>query len=101
MAPNPAKLSSYGLTLQDIVVALDKNNNNVGAGYIEKQGEQYLIRAPGQVKSIEDIGNIILGNVSGVPIRIRDVAQVEVGKELRTGAATETAAKWCLEPPSC
>ncbi|EPK3139384.1 CusA/CzcA family heavy metal efflux RND transporter [Enterobacter cloacae] len=89
VAPNPAKLSSYGLTLQDIVVALDKNNNNVGAGYIEKQGEQYLIRAPGQVKSIEDIGNIILGNVSGVPIRIRDVAQVEVGKELRTGAATE------------
>lgn len=89
VAPNPAKLSSYGLTLQDIVVALDKNNNNVGAGYIEKQGEQYLIRAPGQVKSIEDIGNIILGNVSGVPIRIRDVAQVEIGKELRTGAATE------------
>lgn len=89
VAPNPAKLSSYGLTLQDVVVALDKNNNNVGAGYIEKQGEQYLIRAPGQVRSMEDIGNIILGNVSGVPIRIRDVAQVEIGKELRTGAATE------------
>ena len=89
VAPNPAKLSSYGLTLQDVVVALDKNNNNVGAGYIEKQGEQYLIRAPGQVRSMEDIGNIILGNVSGVPIRIRDVAQVEIGKELRTGTATE------------
>ncbi|WP_026600290.1 efflux RND transporter permease subunit [Methylomonas sp. 11b] len=89
VAPIPEKLASYGLTLQDIVVALDRNNNNVGAGYIEKHGEQYLIRAPGQVSSIEDIGNIILGNVQGVPIRIRDVGQVEFGRELRTGAATE------------
>ncbi len=89
VAPIPEKLASYGLTLQDIVAALDRNNNNVGAGYIEKHGEQYLIRAPGQVHSIEDIGNIILGNVQGVPIRIRDVGQVEFGRELRTGAATE------------
>jgi len=89
VAPIPEKLASYGLTLQDIVTALARNNNNVGAGYIEKNGEQYLIRAPGQVSSIEDIGNIILGNVQGVPIRIRDVGQVEFGRELRTGAATE------------
>jgi cobalt-zinc-cadmium resistance protein CzcA len=89
VAPIPEKLVSYGLTLQDIVTALDRNNNNVGAGYIEKRGEQYLIRAPGQVHSIEDIGNIILGNVQGVPIRIRDVGEVEIGRELRTGAATE------------
>lgn len=89
VAPIPEKLASYGLALQDIVTALDRNNNNVGAGYIEKHGEQYLIRAPGQVSSIEDIGNIILGNVQGVPIRIRDVGEVEIGRELRTGAATE------------
>jgi cobalt-zinc-cadmium resistance protein CzcA len=89
VAPNPAKLSSYGLTLDSIVTALEKNNNNVGAGYIEKRGEQYLIRAPGQVKTIDDISNIILANVDGVPIRIRDVAQVEIGQELRTGAATD------------
>jgi cobalt-zinc-cadmium resistance protein CzcA len=89
VAPNPEKLASYGLTLQDIVTALDRNNNNVGAGYIEKRGEQYLIRAPGQVHSIEDIRNVILGNVQGVPIRIRDVGEVEIGRELRTGAATE------------
>jgi len=89
VAPIPEKLASYGLTLQDIVTALDRNNNNVGAGYIEKRGEQYLIRAPGQVHSIEDIGNIILGNVQGVPIRIRDVGEVQIGRELRTGAATE------------
>jgi cobalt-zinc-cadmium resistance protein CzcA len=89
VAPNPEKLASYGLTLQDIVTALDRNNNNVGAGYIEKRGEQYLIRAPGQVHSIEDMRNIILGNVQGVPIRIRDVGEVDIGRELRTGAATE------------
>ena len=89
IAPVPEKLASYGLTLQDIVIALARNNNNIGAGYIEKNGEQYLIRAPGQVGSIEDIGNIILGNVQGVPIRIRDVGAVDIGHELRTGAATE------------
>ena len=89
VAPVPEKLASYGLTLRDIVTALDRNNNNVGAGYIEKRGEQYLIRAPGQVNSIEDIRNIILGNAQGVPIRIRDVGEVEIGRELRTGAATE------------
>ncbi|HWW06970.1 CusA/CzcA family heavy metal efflux RND transporter [Collimonas sp.] len=89
VAPVPEKLASYGLTLQDIVTALDRNNSNVGAGYIEKRGEQLLIRAPGQVSSIEDIRNIILGNVQGVPIRIRDVGEVGIGRELRTGAATE------------
>lgn len=89
VAPVPEKLASYGLTLQDIVTALDRNNSNVGAGYIEKRGEQYLIRAPGQVNSIEDIRNIILSNAQGVPIRIRDVGDVVIGRELRTGAATE------------
>ncbi|WP_034294236.1 CusA/CzcA family heavy metal efflux RND transporter [Herbaspirillum sp. RV1423] len=89
VAPSPEKLASYGLTLQSVAAALEKNNGNVGAGYIERRGEQYLIRAPGQVGSVEDIGNIILGSVQGVPIRITDVAQVGIGRELRTGAATE------------
>lgn len=89
VAPIPERLASYGLTLQDIVTALDRNNNNAGAGYIEKRGEQLLIRAPGQVQSIDDIRNIILSNVQGVPIRIRDVGEVDIGRELRTGAATE------------
>ncbi|MFC7287386.1 CusA/CzcA family heavy metal efflux RND transporter [Herminiimonas glaciei] len=89
VAPVAERLASYGLNLQDIVTALERNNGNVGAGYIEKRGEQLLIRAPGQVQSIADIGNIILGNVQGVPIRIRDVGEVQIGRELRTGAATE------------
>ncbi|MDP3672665.1 MAG: CusA/CzcA family heavy metal efflux RND transporter [Telluria sp.] len=89
VTPNPTKLASYNLTLQDIVVALDRNNNNVGAGYIEKRGEQFLIRIPGQVRTVEDIRNVILSNVQSVPIRMRDVAEVGVGRELRTGAATD------------
>jgi cobalt-zinc-cadmium resistance protein CzcA len=89
VTPNPTKLLAYRVTFQDIVNALDRNNNNVGAGYIEKRGEQYLIRAPGQVRSIEDMRNVILKKVEGVPIRIRDVADVAVGRELRTGAATD------------
>jgi cobalt-zinc-cadmium resistance protein CzcA len=89
IAPDPAKLLAHGLTMTDMVTALERNNANVGAGYIEKRGEQYLIRAPGQVKSVEDIGNVILGNAGGIPLRVQDVAEVGVGKELRTGAATD------------
>ena len=89
VAPDPQRLASHGLTLQDVVTALDRNNGNAGAGYIEKRGEQLLVRAPGQVRSLDDIGDIILANVAGVPVRVRDVAQVGVGRELRTGAATE------------
>ena len=89
VAPYPEKLAAYGISLQDVVTALERNNSNVGAGYIEKQGEQLLIRAPGQVASKSDIGNIVVANVQGVAIRIRDVADVVLGRELRTGAATE------------
>ena len=89
VAPLPDRLVAHGLTLQDMVAAIERNNSNVGAGYIEKRGEQYLIRAPGQVANIDDIGNIVVGSRQSVPIRIRDVAEVGIGKELRTGAATE------------
>ncbi len=89
VTPDPAKLSSYNLTLKHIVDAVERNNGNVGAGYIERRGEQYLIRAPGQVRSLDDIRNTILSSVEGVPIRVRDVAEVGIGRELRTGAATE------------
>lgn len=89
ISPIPERLASLGVTLQDIVTALDRNNGNVGAGYIEKRGEQYLIRAPGQVKTLEDIGNVILSSAGGVPIRVRDVAEIGIGRELRTGAATD------------
>jgi cobalt-zinc-cadmium resistance protein CzcA len=89
VAPQPQRLASYGLTLQDVLTALERNNGNAGAGYIEKRGEQLLVRAPGQVRSLEDIRNIVLRSADGVPVRVRDVAEVDIGRELRTGAATE------------
>ncbi|TAM03717.1 MAG: CusA/CzcA family heavy metal efflux RND transporter [Paraburkholderia sp.] len=88
IAPNPTRLMSYGLTLAEVVRAIERNNDNVGAGYIEKRGEQYLVRVPGQVGSVDDIANIVLTNAGGVPVRVKDIAQVDIGKELRTGAAT-------------
>jgi len=89
VAPDPAKLVAHGLSLDDLVTALERNNANVGAGYIERRGEQYLIRAPGQVQGMADIGSIVVKQAQGVSVRIRDVAEVVLGKELRTGAATE------------
>ncbi|MBC9904885.1 MULTISPECIES: CusA/CzcA family heavy metal efflux RND transporter [Achromobacter] len=88
VAPSTEKLASYGLALTDIMAALDRNNANIGAGYIERKGEQYLIRAPGQVRSMDDIRDVVLASVEGQAIRIRDVAEVSIGRELRTGAAT-------------
>lgn len=89
ITPDPAKLVRYKLGLTDLVEALQRNNANVGAGYIERNGEQNLIRVPGQVQNIPDIENIVVANFEGTPVRIRDVAEVALGKELRTGAATE------------
>lgn len=89
VAPEMATLSAYGLDLDDVVTAIGKNNGNLGAGYIERAGEQYLVRAPGQVGSIEDIANIVVATIRGMPVRVRDVATVSLGRELRTGAATE------------
>jgi cobalt-zinc-cadmium resistance protein CzcA len=96
IAPNPTKLMSYGLTLADIVRAVERNNENVGAGYIEKRGEQYLVRVPGQAGSVDDLANIVLANSGGVPVRVRDVARVDIGRELRTGAATSNGEETVL-----
>jgi cobalt-zinc-cadmium resistance protein CzcA len=89
VTPDPAQLIRHGLSLRDVMEALVRNNNNVGAGYIEHNGEQYLIRAPGQVADLEDIRRIVVALDDDVPVTISDVAEVLLGKELRTGAATE------------
>jgi cobalt-zinc-cadmium resistance protein CzcA len=88
IAPDPLKLVQFGLDWQDIVTAVAANNDNASAGYIEKNGEQYLIRAPGQVQSLDDIRRIVVTHRSGVPVPLDAVADVYFGKELRTGAAT-------------
>ena len=89
VTPRPERLSAYGLTMGEVIAALESNNANVGAGYVERYGEQYLVRVPGQASGIADLSSVIVTNRGGVPIRIADVADVIIGKELRTGAATQ------------
>jgi len=88
ITPHPDRLVALKLTFRDLVDALEKNNANVGAGYIERNGEQYLVRSPGQVKSPADLRAIVVSARGGLPIRIGDVADVKEDHELRTGAAT-------------
>jgi cobalt-zinc-cadmium resistance protein CzcA len=94
--PDPGRLMAYKIGFRDVMTALANNNANVGAGYIERNGEQYLVRTPGQVSSIEEIRDIVIGSRGGVPVRIRDIAEVQEGKELRTGAATVNGAETVL-----
>ncbi|MDQ7280409.1 CusA/CzcA family heavy metal efflux RND transporter [Stenotrophomonas sp. Sm6012] len=89
ITPDPAQLVALGFTLNDVVAAVMRNNQNIGAGYIERNGQQFLVRVPGQLANLDAIGNIVLDRRDGVPIRVRDVASVGEGKELRTGAATQ------------
>ncbi|MGC1478963.1 MAG: efflux RND transporter permease subunit, partial [Chthoniobacterales bacterium] len=89
VTPDPERLIAYGLSMNDLLRALEMNNANVGAGYIERNGEQNLIRVPGQVKDIADIEAIIVDHRDGTPITVRDVAEVLMGRELRTGEANE------------
>lgn len=85
VAPWPDKLVAHGIDWRELVQALERNNANVGAGYIERRGEQVLIRAPGQLAGVEDIADIVIRG----SVRVRDVADVGIGQELRSGAATD------------
>ncbi len=86
--PDPTRLMAHKLSFRDVMTALAANNANVGAGYIERNGEQYLVRYPGQVANAEDIHDIPIVSRAGMPLRIRDVAEVREGQELRSGAAS-------------
>ena len=89
VTPNVEQLATLRLSLTDVVEALEKNNANQGAGYVERAGEQILIRVPGQAADEADLSQIIVATRGGVPIRVGDIAEVVIGSELRTGAATE------------
>lgn len=82
------QLNSLGLTIPHVYEALEKNNENTGGSYIEQQSNVYFIRGLGQVKSLDDIGNIVVTNTGGSPILIRDIAKVQFGSATRYGAVT-------------
>ena len=86
--PDPARLRAYGLTLDDVLLALEHNNQAVGAGFLPRKGEQYLVHTDGRLSSPDDIDQVVVATRSGVPIHVHDVATVGLGRELRTGAAT-------------
>jgi len=87
--PDPQKLAAIGLSFSDVVEVLERNNASTGAGFLEQRGESYVVRADGRLETIEQIGNVVLSTRGGIPLYIRDVAAVTLGKELRTGSASE------------
>lgn len=88
VAVNPARLQAIDVTLMDVFDALEKNNSISGGAYIEKKSESYFIRGDGQVKSIEDIENILVKNKGGIPVLVKDVAKVHFGYANRFGSIT-------------
>ena len=96
VTPYPARLLELGVTLEDLVTALQSNNANRGAGYIENNGQQLLVRSPGQLQTISDIEQVVIANRNGAPVKVTDVATVAIGKELRTGAATRDGVETVL-----
>ena len=87
--PDPHKLLSLGLSFADVIKALERNNAGIGAGYIERRGESYVVRSSGRVENATDIGNIVLTSKNGVPVYLKDIAEIGVGRELRTGSASQ------------
>ena len=84
----PDRLTSYGITLQQVFQALEKNNANASGNFIEHGSEQYVVRGLGLVKDTKDIENIIVTTRNHAPVFVRDVAEVVIGAELRQGALT-------------
>ncbi|MBV8313246.1 MAG: efflux RND transporter permease subunit [Planctomycetaceae bacterium] len=84
----PRKLAKYTLTLDDVSRALRENNANVGGGYVTTAGESSLVQGVGRVASLETIAGVVIASHKGVPVRIRDVAEVTIGHAIRRGAVT-------------
>ncbi len=88
VSPIPSKLLAYGLTLDEVMEALAKNNASQGAGYIERNGAQYLIRSPGQVTNLDDVRRVVVKVMNGAPLTLGEVAEIAWGGALRTGSST-------------
>ena len=83
---DPARLHYYDLTIEDLYLAVQRNNANSGGGILPQGAEQYLVRGVGLINSLDDIRSIVLKQTNGTPVYIRDVAQVSFGEEVRYGA---------------
>lgn len=87
--PDPARMAAYGLSFSDLVEALEQANLSVGANYVQRGGEAFLVRADARIRSLDEIARAVVANRGGVPVTVRDVATVRLGGDLRTGAASE------------
>ncbi|WP_409562225.1 efflux RND transporter permease subunit [Hyphomicrobium sp. MC8b] len=87
--PDPARLTALRLSFSDIALALSQNNVNRGAGYVERNGEGFAVLSTGRLATSEQIANVVITTRGGVAIRVKDVAAVGIGKEIRTGSASE------------
>jgi cobalt-zinc-cadmium resistance protein CzcA len=87
--PEPQKMLNFDIGLSDIHRALERNNTNQGAGFVERNGQQILVRSQGQLQTLSDIENVVIKRINTVPIAVKDIGSVAIGKELRTGAATQ------------
>jgi len=96
ITPSPTKMLQFNIALSDINTALQQNNSNRGAGYIERNGQQLTVRSVGQLKTIADIEQVVIKNLNNTPIKISDIAEVSIGKSLRTGAATHSGKETVL-----
>ncbi|HIF6357247.1 TPA: efflux RND transporter permease subunit [Acinetobacter baumannii] len=88
VSPDLTRLQQLQIPLTDLQDALQNNNENRGAGFIEENGQQLTVRVPGMLTSIQDIQNVTVATKNGLPIRVADVASVSIGHDLRTGGAT-------------
>ena len=87
--PDPARLVSFGLTFADLGTALERANQSLGAGQMERNGELFIVRSDGRISTAEQIAGTVITTRGGVPVRLADVATVQTGQELRTGSASE------------
>ncbi|ANB24517.1 efflux RND transporter permease subunit [Alteromonas stellipolaris] len=87
--PELQKMLNFDISLGDIHLALERSNANQGAGFVERNGQQILVRSQGQLQTLSDIENVVIKRINTVPVAVKDIGSVAIGKELRTGAATQ------------
>ena len=92
--PDTGALSAYGISFSELAEALERANISVGANFVQRGGESVLVRADARIRTLEEISEAVVATRDGVPVTVRDVANVRVGGDLRTGAATANGRKW-------